>query len=146
DVHCFAWSEAMDGAGAGVRTMFAAVLGTGVSGVFVVDGTIVPGKNGIAGEWGHTPLPWQTAGEFPGPTCYCGRCGCLESYLSGRGLSRDHADTTGEHLPGEQIFARAHEGELGAQATLARYADRLARALGVIINLLDPDVIVLGGG
>ena len=146
DAHCFALSEATDGAGAGGRSVFGVIVGTGASGALVVDGKVFPGKNAVAGEWGHNPLPWPQPDEYPGPRCYCGKHGCTESYLSGPGLIRDHQLVTGEELPPELIVARAAEGDANSQATLARYADRMARALATVINLVDPDVIVLGGG
>ena len=146
DANCFALSEATDGAGAGFGVVFGAILGTGTGGGTVVDGRILTGPNSIAGEWGHISLPWPDAGERPGPACYCGKTGCVESFLSGPGLARDHELATGEKLPGEEIVARAGRGDSGATASLARYEFRLAKALAAIINILDPDVIVLGGG
>ena len=146
DANCFALSEAVDGAGAGARVVFGVILGTGVGGGIVVDGRVLAGKNGIAGEWGHDPLPWPADDERPGPACYCGRAGCLETFLSGPGLERDHARATGSTLPPSEIVARAAQGDAAARATLARHADRLARGLASVINVLDPDVIVLGGG
>jgi len=143
DADCLAMSEATDGAGAGAGTVFAAILGTGVGGGVVVDGKLLDGPNGIAGEWGHSPLPWPTPDELPGPPCYCGKTGCIESWLSGPALAADHERATGQALPAEEI-ARAATPE--TEATLARYADRLARALATVINLIDPHVIVLGGG
>ncbi len=139
DANCFALSEAVDGAGKGARVVFGVILGTGVGGGVVVDGKIIRGANAIAGEWGHNPLPAPTAADLPHPTCYCGRTGCIESYLSGPALSRDHENATGERRSPEEIVS------LGDQA-LERYAERLARALAAVINVLDPDVIVLGGG
>lgn len=148
DADCLAASEACDGAGAGARSVFAAILGTGVGGGLVVDGHLVQGASGIAGEWGHNPLPWPRAewGEIPGPLCWHGLHGCLETWLSGVGLAADHARATGQPLGAEAIAARAARGEASAAATLERYYDRLARALASVINLLDPEVIVLGGG
>ncbi|GJE75391.1 ROK family protein [Methylorubrum suomiense] len=146
DANCLAVSEAVDGAGAGERLVWAVILGTGVGSGVAVDGQALTGRNAIAGEWGHNPLPWPRDDERPGPACYCGRRGCLETWLSGPGLAADHLACTGERLSGEQIVAAALQGEPGAAATLARYLDRLARGIAHVVNLLDPDVIVLGGG
>ena len=146
DANCFALSEATDGAAAGAAVVFGVILGTGVGGGVVVHGRCHAGVNLIAGEWGHNPLPWPTDDERPGPACYCGRRGCIETFLSGPGLERDHAAHGGAPLAGREIVARAGTGEPAAGATLARYHDRLARALATVINVLDPDVIVLGGG
>jgi fructokinase len=126
--------------------VFAAILGTGVGGGIVVHGRPLPGVNGIAGEWGHNPLPWPREDERPGPVCYCGRSGCIETFCSGTGLRHDHRAVTGRDWRGEQIAVAAAEGDEGAAEALARYADRLARSLATVINLLDPDIIVLGGG
>jgi len=122
------------------------ILGTGVGGGIVVDGRCLPGANLIAGEWGHNPLPWLTPDEQPGPPCYCGKRGCVEAWLSGPGFERDHARHTGITLSGQEIVRAAASGDAGAGATLARYHDRLSRALASLINVLDPDVVVLGGG
>jgi fructokinase len=146
DANCFALSEAVDGAGAGARGVFGVILGTGCGGGLVRDKTLIDGPRGIGGEWGHNPLPWASAGEHPGPTCWCGRVGCIETWVSGPGLEADHARTTGERIAGEEIAARASGGDAGARATLDRHADRLARGLAHVINIFDPDVIVLGGG
>ena len=146
DANCFALSEARDGAAAGARTVFGAIVGTGTGGGIVVDGQVLTGPNGIAGEWGHNPMPWPRPGEWPGPSCYCGRTGCIETFLSGPGLSRDHEQATGEAADAAAIAARADLGDAGAEAALARYDDRMARALAAVVNVLDPDVIVLGGG
>jgi fructokinase len=146
DADCFALSEAVDGAAAGAGTVFGVIVGTGTGGGIVVDGRLLSGPNGIAGEWGHNPLPWPQAGELPGAPCYCGREGCIETWLSGPGLARDYHGRTGAGLPAAGITARAAAGEAVARAVLTRYADRMARALAGVINLLDPDVIVLGGG
>ncbi|WP_424138424.1 ROK family protein [Roseomonas chloroacetimidivorans] len=144
DANCLAMSEAADGSGKGYPVVFAAILGTGVGGGWVVDGRPLDGLNRVAGEWGHTPLPWMKPEEFPGPKCWCGRHGCLETFLSGPALA---ADTDG---PGNRnastIDDRARAGDPVAQAGLERHADRLARALAMIVNIMDPDVIVLGGG
>ena len=146
DANCFALSEATDGASAGKDNVFGAILGTGVGGGIVLDGRIVTGVNAIAGEWGHNPLPWPRPEERPGPPCYCGRSGCIETFLSGPGLSADHDRRNGLAMPGEAIVAGAEAGDAACAETLNRYAERLARALAHIINILDPDVIVLGGG
>jgi fructokinase len=140
DANCLALSEAVDGAGAGARTVFAAILGTGCGGGVAVDGRPIEGRNKIAGEWGHTPLPWPRPDEYPGPTCWCGKASCLELWISGSGLGRDAG------RPGEAVVAGARAGEADAAAALGRYRDRLARGLAVVCNVLDPDVIVLGGG
>ena len=146
DANCFALSEASDGAATGCANVFGVILGTGVGGGVVIDGRIVVGANAIAGEWGHNPLPWPRADELPGSPCYCGRCGCIETFLSGPGLAADHRRHGGGKIPGEQIAARAATGDAACQATLDRHAERLARALAHMINILDPDAIVLGGG
>ena len=139
DANCFALSEAVDGAGEGAGVVFGVILGTGVGGGIVVDGKVLVGANAIAGEWGHNPLPAPTAADLPHPGCYCGRTGCIETYLSGPGLARDHEKTTGKRLAPEEVVSL--QG-----ATLERYVERLARALASVINVLDPDVVVLGGG
>ena len=146
DANCFALSEATDGAGAGADCVFGVILGTGVGGGLVVDGHVLEGPNGIAGEWGHNPLPWPDDGERSGPDCYCGKRGCIETFLSGPGLANDHGQATGERLTPEQIVDYATKGGADAVSTLERYEGRLARALAHVINILDPDVIVLGGG
>ena len=146
DANCFALSEAVDGAGAGDRSLFGVILGTGVGGGLVVDGRLIGGLNAVAGEWGHNPLPWPGEAEREGPPCYCGKRGCIETFLSGPGLARDHEVVTGEATSAERIVAGASEGDAACEATLTRYEDRLARALASVINLLDPDAIVLGGG
>jgi fructokinase len=146
DANCFALSEAKGGAAAGARAVFGVIVGTGVGGGLVIDGRVWTGPNAIAGEWGHNPLPWPAAGEWPGPPCYCGKTGCIETFLSGPGLARDHGQATGEATDAAAIAARAHAGDAAAVATLDRYEDRLARALAAVINVVDPDVIVLGGG
>ncbi|MDP6345200.1 MAG: ROK family protein, partial [Alphaproteobacteria bacterium] len=146
DANCFALSEATDGAAAGADCVFGVIIGTGTGGGIVIGGRLHQGANLIAGEWGHTPLPWPDDDERPGPPCYCGRRGCIETFLSGPGLAAAHQAATGEALNGEQIVRAAAAGEAGAEASLARYEGRLARALGAIISILDPDVIVLGGG
>ena len=146
DANCLALSEATDGAGADAETVFAVILGTGTGAGIAVRGQVLRGANGLAGEWGHNPLPWAVPGEDPAPACYCGQHGCIETLLSGPALARDHAARTGGAGSAEQIAAAAAAGDAAAQATLARHAHRLARALAGVINLLDPDVIVLGGG
>lgn len=146
DANCFALSEATDGAGQGAPVVFGVILGTGVGGGIVVHGRVLDGRNGIAGEWGHNPLPWPRNDERPGPDCYCGRRGCIETFLSGPGLARDHALHAGCVLDAEAIAAAAARGDGAAEATLARYEDRLARGLAHVINIVDPDVVVLGGG
>jgi fructokinase len=146
DADCFALSEASDGAGVSARVVFGVIVGTGVGGGLVVDGRVWTGPNAVAGEWGHNPVPWPRAGEWPGPPCYCGKTGCIETFLSGPGLGRDHLQSTGEATDAVAIAAAADRGEPGALATLERYQDRMARALSGVINVLDPDVIVLGGG
>jgi fructokinase len=146
DADCFALSEATDGAAAGARVVFGVILGTGVGGGIVVDGRVVTGPNAIGGEWGHNPMPWPAPVEWPGLPCYCGRTGCIETILSGPGMSRDHRRACGEDLPAAEIALRADAGERLAVATIRRYEERLARALASVVNLLDPDAIVLGGG
>jgi fructokinase len=146
DANCFALSEATDGAGAGARVVFGVIVGTGTGGGVVVDRRVLAGANAIAGEWGHNPQPWPEAGEWPGPPCYCGRTGCVETFLSGPGLAHDHERHAGRLLSGPDIVAAAAGGDPTAAATLARYERRMARALASVINVLDPDVIVLGGG
>jgi predicted NBD/HSP70 family sugar kinase len=146
DADCFALSEANDGAAAGLPVVFGVILGTGVGGGIVVKGRLLQGPNAIAGEWGHNPLPWLQADEFPGPECYCGKRGCIETFLSGPGLARDFLQHTGQSLTGVDILARAESGDAEAESAFQRYEDRLARGLAHVINLLDPDAIVLGGG
>ena len=146
DANCFAMSEAADGAGARAAVVFGVILGTGVGGGIVVNGLVVNGANGVAGEWGHNPLPWPEAGELPGPACYCGKRGCIETFLSGPGMAADHERVSGARLQAAHIVDAATRGEQAAEATLQRYERRLARALAGIINVLDPNVIVLGGG
>ena len=146
DANCFALSEAVDGAGAGARVVFGVILGTGVGGGIVVDGRVLEGRNSIAGEWGHNPLSLMDETDSPRPACYCGRAGCVETWLSGPGLSADHLHATGRAMPAAAVAAAAAAGDAGCAATLERYCGRAARALAGVINLLDPDVIVLGGG
>lgn len=149
DADCFAISEAHDGAGQGARVVFGVILGTGVGGGVVVDGRPLLGPNRIAGEWGHNPLPSPTADDLPARDCYCGRSGCVETYLSGPGWLAEHLLRDGEGPPptgSEEIVRRAEAGDRVALASLSRYTDRLARSLAIVMNILDPDVIVLGGG
>jgi fructokinase len=146
DADCFALSEATDGAAAGAVVVFGVIVGTGTGGGIVVNGRLLTGPNGIAGEWGHNPLPWPGPDELPGPACYCGLRGCIETWLSGPGLARDHRQVCGEALETAEISRRAHAGNGSARQTLDRYLDRMARALASVINIIDPDVIVLGGG
>ncbi len=146
DANCFALSEAVDGAAAGAWVVFGVILGTGVGGGLVVGERPLVGAQAIAGEWGHNPLPWPEDDERPGPDCYCGKRGCIETFLSGPGLSRDHAKATGESLPVEEIARRAAAGDAAASASLDRHAGRLARGLASVINVVDPDAVVLGGG
>jgi fructokinase len=146
DANCLALSEATDGAGAGADVVFAAILGTGTGAGIAVHGRVLTGPNGLAGEWGHNPLPWAVAGEDPQFDCYCGQRGCIETLLSGPGLAREHRHFGGAAATAAQIAAAAAQGDAASQATLQRYATRLARALAGVINLLDPDVVVLAGG
>jgi fructokinase len=144
--NCFALSEATDGVAKNAHTVFGVILGTGCGGGIVVDGRLLDGPLRIAGEWGHNPLPWATPEEYPGPQCWCGRKGCLETWLSGPGMAADHARTTGETLTAVEIALRAKQGNGPARTTLFRHVDRLARGLAQVVNIIDPDVIVLGGG
>jgi fructokinase len=146
DANCLALSEAVDGAAAGARLVFGAILGTGTGGGIVLDRQVWSGPNGIAGEWGHNPLPWPRDDERPGPPCYCGRTGCIETFLSGPGLAGDHRRRTGEERTAPEVVAAAGAGDPRALASLDRYEDRVARALATVLNLLDPDVVVVGGG
>ncbi|MGD9896336.1 MAG: ROK family protein [Candidatus Methylacidiphilaceae bacterium] len=146
DANCFALSEAVDGAAKGEAVVFGVILGTGVGGGLVIDGRILSGANGIAGEWGHNPLPWPRPEELPGPRCYCGKRGCIETFLSGPGLSSDHERVTGKRLRPEEIVRGAASNDSACEASLRRYEDRLARGLAHVVNLFDPGAIVLGGG
>ena len=146
DANCFALSEAIDGAGAGNAVVFGAILGTGVGAGIVVNGQVLEGRNAIAGEWGHNPLPWPRDDERPGQPCYCGRQGCIETWVSGPAFERDHAAATGRDVPTAQVVADAAGGDAASVASLQRYEERLARSLAHVINILDPDCIVLGGG
>jgi fructokinase len=146
DANCFALSEAVDGAGAGAMIVFGVIIGTGTGGGIAIRGAILTGLNGIAGEWGHNQIQWPRQEESPGPQCYCGKKGCLETFLSGPGLSRDFRDATGVHLEPPDIVRLAEANDEAAETCLSRYEDRLARGLAHVINILDPEVIVLGGG
>ena len=146
DANCLALSEAVDGAGAGARSVFGVIVGTGTGGAIVSDGQVLVGANAIGGEWGHNPMPWPEPEEWPGPPCYCGRTGCIETFLSGPGMSREHEQLTGARLEASAIAVRAAGGDSRAETTMQRYERRMARALASIINVVDPDVIVLGGG
>lgn len=146
DANCFAVSEATDGAGAGARSVFGVILGTGCGGGIVFGGRLIDGPQSIGGEWGHNPLPWPEASEHPGRRCWCGRQGCMETWVSGPGLAADHQHVTGDRLSGEDIVRAAAGGDSGARATLERHASRLARGLAHVVNLIDPEVIILGGG
>ncbi len=146
DADCFALSEATDGSAAGRNAVFGVILGTGVGGGLVVNGRVLEGRNGIAGEWGHNPLPWPSDDERPGPACYCGKNGCIETFLSGPALSRDFARRTGRALTAQAIAAAASGGDGPAAAALTHYEDRLARGLAQVINIFDPEAVVLGGG
>lgn len=146
DANCLALSEAVDGAAAGAGCTFGVILGTGVGGGIVINGQVITGANAIAGEWGHNPLPLPAGDDLPLPACYCGRAGCIETYLSGPGMAADHLRHTGQPLTPPAIVAGAATGHSACEATLCRYEQRLARALAQVVNILDPDVIVLGGG
>ncbi len=146
DANCFALSEATDGAGRDAAVVFGVILGTGVGAGIVVRGQVLDGPNAIAGEWGHNPLPWPRDDERPGAPCFCGRAGCIETWLSGPGLVADHRRVSGAELAAIDVVAGAVTGDPACAATLARYEERLARSLAHVINLLDPDAIVLGGG
>ena len=153
DANCLALSEAVDGAAKGSHVVFAAILGTGCGAGIAVDARLLAGPNLVAGEWGHNPLPWMNADEFPGPVCWCGKRSCIEKWISGTGFEDDYnrsvaAMERGGHVPlkGRQIAGLAGSGDAEAKAALARYTDRLARSLAYVINILDPDIIVLGGG
>jgi fructokinase len=145
DAHCFALSEAMDGAAMGAEVVFGVILGTVIGGGIVVRGRPLRGPNAVGGEWGHNPMPWPEPGEWPGPACYCGRTGCIELLLSGAGLTREYQEAGGPDRAAEAIVAAVADGDARAEAVLVHYEQRLARALAAVINVLDPDVIVLGG-
>jgi predicted NBD/HSP70 family sugar kinase len=146
DANCLAVSEAADGAAAGAHVVFGVILGTGVGGGLAIDGAAITGVNAIAGEWGHNPLPWPEGAELPGPACYCGKHGCIETFLSGPGLAADYQRETGGGATGEDVVRRANEREAVAIAVLERWERRLAKSLATVINIVDPDVIVVGGG
>jgi fructokinase len=146
DANCFALSEAVDGSAAGFEVVFGVILGTGVGGGIVIHRNVQLGRNRIAGEWGHNPMPWPRPEELPGPACYCGKRGCIETFLSGPGLAHEYRVQGGEEKPAAAIAEAAAAGEAMARACLDLYCDRLARGLASIVNVLDPDAIVLGGG
>lgn len=146
DADCFTISEAIDGAGAFDKVVFGVIVGTGTGGGIVVNKELISGPNSISGEWGHNPLPWQNSSERPGYQCYCGKYGCIETFLSGPGLARDHEYMTGNRLTAVEIARLDEEGDKEVNATLIRYEDRFARSLAGVINILDPDIVVLGGG
>ncbi|WP_345945265.1 fructokinase [Granulicella sp. dw_53] len=146
DANCLAVSEATDGAAAGKRVVFAVIVGTGCGGGVALNGQVHAGINGVGGEWGHNPLPWASPEEYPGPVCYCGKRGCLEMWISGTGVARDFLEVTGRAQSGPEIMAACEAGVPDAVAAVERLEDRLARALAHVINILDPDVFVFGGG
>ncbi|MGI9337357.1 MAG: ROK family protein [Gammaproteobacteria bacterium] len=147
DANCLALSEAADGAAKGMAAVFAVIIGTGAGGGIAINGKTQNGANAVAGEWAHNTLPWLRADEYPGPECYCGRRGCCETFISGTGLQNDYAkNVKGETLPATEIAKRAEKGDMQCSAALDRYEDRLARGLAMVVNVLDPDIIVLGGG
>ena len=146
DANCFALSEAVDGAARDANVVFGVIIGTGVGGGIVVNKRVVSGRNRIAGEWGHNPIPWPTPNELPGPSCYCGKTGCIETFLSGPGLARELRIRTGKDLSAPEIAVAADAGDIDAVAVMVTYEDRLARGLAHVINIVDPDVVVLGGG
>ena len=146
DANCMALSEAVDGAAVGARSAFGVIIGTGVGGGLVIDGRIVDGANGVGGEWGHVPLPWKSAAEFPGPRCWCGKNGCLETMVSGPGLQRGYEKRTRSLRDAAAVVQAARQGDADARATLEAYIDQLGRALAMIVNVVDPEVFVFGGG
>ncbi len=146
DANCFTLSEAVDGAGKNYSTVFGVIIGTGTGGGVVINRNVITGQNAIAGEWGHNPLPWPEPHELPGPKCYCGKFGCIETYLSGHGMILDYFSEANETLTPLEIVNSAENNHLTAQAVLTRYIDRSARSLATVINILDPDIVVLGGG
>ena len=146
DANCLALSEGTDGSGAGYRVVFAVILGTGCGGGLAIDGRVHEGRHSVAGEWGHNSLPWPRAGEFPGPACYCGKSGCIETWISGTALSKDYERSTGSPLSGQQIAEAADRGDQQAAAAIQRLEDRIARGFASLVNVIDPDVIVIGGG
>lgn len=146
DANCFALSEASDGNAMGASVVFGVIVGTGTGAGIIVNGKLLTGVNAIAGEWGHNPLPWPNETELPGPACYCGKCGCIETFLSGPGLRHDLKIVSGCDDDAKSIVEKSEQGDAACEAALQRYEDRMARALAHVINILDPDVIVLGGG
>lgn len=146
DANCLALSESTDGAAENADTVFAVILGTGVGGGLVINRKVVNGINAITGEWGHNPLPWPKADEWPGPKCYCGKTGCIETFLSGSGLARIHTAKSGQTFSALEIANLSEQGDIVAEASLSQYEERLARALASVINVIDPEIIVLGGG
>ena len=146
DANCLALSEAVDGAGAAAASVFGVIIGTGCGGGLVIDGNLIEGAHGVAAEIGHISLPWPSAEEAPGPACWCGLNGCLETWVSGSGFQRDHEATTGRAWKAQAVVEAARDGDAGAAAALDRYVDRLGRALAMVVNLVDPEVFVLGGG
>jgi fructokinase len=146
DANCFAVSEATDGAAAGKHIVFGVILGTGCGGGVAVDARVHEGPNGVGGEWGHNPLPWPRPEEYPGPACYCGKRGCMEMWVSGTGIALDYRTATGKEKTTQEIVAEFEAGDPEARAAIERFEDRLARVLAQVINILDPDVIVIGGG
>jgi fructokinase len=146
DANCFALSEAIDGAGAGAESVFGVILGTGVGGGLVVEKRVIAGRNRIAGEWGHNPMPWPSSQEWPGPPCYCGRSGCIETLISGPALAGEFQARTGRSTTAEEVARAADAGDRDAQGAIERFEDRLARGLAMVVNIFDPDLIVLGGG
>ncbi len=146
DANCLAVSEATDGAAAGKHVVFGVILGTGCGGGVAIHGRVHDGRNGVGGEWGHNPLPWQRPEEYPGPVCYCGKRGCMEMWVSGTGVAFDYKQVTGRAKTAKEILVDFEAGDTDATATVSRFEDRLARGLAHLINVLDPDVFVLGGG
>jgi fructokinase len=146
DANCLALSEATDGSGAGHRVVFAVILGTGCGGGLAIDGRVHEGRHSIAGEWGHNSLPWPRIDEVPGPACYCGKSGCIETWISGTGLSQDYERSAGKPLSGQKVAEAAAQGDPLAAAAIERLEDRIARSFASLVNILDPDVIVIGGG
>lgn len=146
DANCLALSEATDGNGAGHRVVFAVILGTGCGGGLAIDGRVHEGRHGVAGEWGHNSLPWPRIDEIPGPDCYCGKSGCIETWISGTALGQDYERTTGTSLSGKEVAEAAVHGNPEASAAIHRLEDRIARSFASLVNILDPDVIVVGGG
>ncbi len=146
DANCFAISEAIDGAGANYNNVFAVILGTGCGAGIAIDKKVISGRHRISGEWGHNPLPWPTPEELPGNPCYCGKQGCLETYISGSSIAREHCKTTGDTITLEEIITQMRAGNISAKKTYEQFINRAARGLALVVNILDPDVIVMGGG